>query len=132
MNEMYELSIVTHYYSVIGVLGVILLNMFLVYKMSNISSYKKMVSIFAPLSLLPLSSVIFTGVIMMAAKHLDFTIENLLMIFFALVMIVLEVQRGRTLKIIKSNSIAKLQKSLFTIYILELVFTLSISIWMVL
>ena len=42
--------------------------------------------------------VIFTGVIMMAAKHLDFTIENIAMILFAMILIYLELKRSLGLK----------------------------------
>lgn len=131
MNEMYELSIVAHYYSVLGVVVMILLNMFFVYKMGNIILYKRQMSIFSPISILPLSSVIFTGVVMMAAKHLDFTLENVMMILFAFAMIILEVKRARVIKYVKGDSVKELQKNLYTILMIEILLVLSISIWMV-
>ena len=129
MNEMYEMSIVTHYYSVIGILMVIGMNFFMLYRASNIPSYQRQMSLFTPLGSLALGAVIFTGTIMMAAKHLDFTIENIVMILFALFMIVCEVKRVKTLKYLRSG-LEQYKKYATNILLLEAFLTLGISAWM--
>ncbi|MDQ7060302.1 MAG: hypothetical protein Q9M43_03940 [Sulfurimonas sp.] len=103
MNEMYDMSIVTHYYSVIGILVVIGMNAIMLANAKDIAHYQRQMSIFTPLSSMALGGIIFTGVVMMAAKHLDFSIENILMIVFSLVIIVLEVKRIKTLKYLKKE-----------------------------
>ncbi|MBL4729866.1 MAG: hypothetical protein JKY28_00465 [Sulfurimonas sp.] len=129
MNEMYEMSIVTHYYSVIGILIVIVMNFFMLYRASNIPSYQRQMSLFTPLGSLALGSVIFTGTIMMAAKHLDFTLENIVMILFAFFMIVSEVKRVKNLKYLRSG-LEQYKKYARNILLLEAFLTLGISAWM--
>ena len=115
MNEMYDMSIVTHNYGVIGIWLVVLVNLF------------------TPIGSLAIASVIFTGVIMMAAKHLEFTLENIAMIFIALAFIVLEVKRAKTLKYTSTKEKDALKN--FKVYALkilatEALMTLLISLWM--
>ncbi|PHQ89366.1 MAG: hypothetical protein COB42_07050 [Sulfurimonas sp.] len=126
---MYEMSIVTHYYSVIGILIVIVMNFFMLYRASNIPSYQRQMSLFTPLGSLALGSVIFTGTIMMAAKHLDFTLENIVMILFAFFMIVSEVKRVKNLKYLRSG-LEQYKKYARNILLLEAFLTLGISAWM--
>ena len=133
MNEMYNMSIVTHYYSVMGVLGVILVNVLMLLKATNISSYKRFMTLFMPIGSIGIGTVVFTGVIMMAAKHLDFSIENILMIIFAIAMIVLEAKRSSRLKYLNSkeeNALELYKKYAFNILKIEVLMTISISAWM--
>ena len=133
MNEMYDMSIVTHNYGVIGILAVILINVFFLLRAKDIKSYKRQMTIFTPMGSMAIGVVIFTGIVMMAAKHLDFTIENILMIVFAVAIIMLEVKRAKSLKYININEPNVLEnfKSLaIKIFQIEVVLTLSISTWM--
>ena len=129
MNEMYEMSIVTHYYSVVGVLIVILMNFFMLYKAIKIPTYQRQMSLFTPIGLIPLGGVIFTGIVMMAAKHLDFTIENIVMIVFSLCLIILEVKRVKTLKYLRSD-LEQYKKYAVKLLSIEMFLTVSISAWM--
>lgn len=129
MNEMYEMSIVTHYYSVVGVLIVILMNFFMLYKAVKIPTYQRQMSLFTPIGLIPLGGVIFTGIVMMAAKHLDFTIENIVMIVFSLCLIILEVKRVKTLKYLRSD-LEQYKKYAVKLLLMEMFLTVSISAWM--
>ncbi|MCK4737917.1 MAG: hypothetical protein KAT10_05085 [Sulfurimonas sp.] len=133
MNEMYDMSIVAHNYGVMSVLVVILINMFMLLRAKDISKYMRFVSIFTPIGSTTIGLIIFTGVIMMAAKHLDFTIANIAMIIFAVILIFLEVKRTSKLKYLnkKEKGILKKYKSFaFKILALEVFVTLSISFWM--
>jgi len=129
MNEMYEMSIVTHYYSVIGVLIVILMNFFMLYKAVKIPTYQRQMSLFTPIGLIPLGGVIFTGIVMMAAKHLDFSIENIVMIVFSLCLIILEAKRVKTLKYLRSD-LEQYKKYAVKLLLIEMFLTVSISAWM--
>lgn len=129
MEEMYNMSIVTHYYSVVGVLIVILMNFFMLYKAVKIPTYQRQMSLFTPIGLIPLGGVIFTGIVMMAAKHLDFSIENIVMIVFSLCLIILEAKRVKTLKYLRSD-LEQYKKYAVKLLLIEMFLTVSISAWM--
>jgi len=133
MNEMYNMSIVTHYYGVVTVLAVIFLNLFMIAKANNIQKYKRFNTIFNPIGSTFIGAVLFTGVIMMAAKHLDFTIENIVMIFIAIYVIVLEVKRSKKLKYIKNDDLdgfKSYKSEIFKLLFIEIVLVVVISVWM--
>ncbi len=129
MNEMYSMSIVAHNYGVMMLFSVIFINFYMLIFANDIKKYKRILSLYNPIAFTAMGSVAFTGVIMMAAKHLDFTIENIAMITLVFVYVVLEVKRLKTLKTLKEKSdtfIAMSKK----IFIIEFVLVLAMSIWM--
>jgi hypothetical protein len=133
MNEMYNMGIATHYYSVIGILLVILVNIWMLNNAKSLSAYKRQMRIFTPIGSVAIGGIVFTGVIMMAAKHLDFTIENILMILFAITIIVLEAKRAKTLKYLSpkvQNGLENFKTTATYILLAEVVLVMSISIWM--
>ena len=133
MNEMYNMSIVTHYYGVVAVFGVIFLNLYKLRQADNLADYRRFNTLFNPIGSTFIGSVIFTGVIMMAAKHLDFTIENILMIIISIYVIVLEVKRSKKLKYIKNDNhegFSLYKKEVYKLFAIEFILVLSISIWM--
>ena len=133
MNEMYNMSIVTHNYGVMLVLGVILLNLFMIIKAKEISKYRRFHTLFIPIGSTIIGVIVFTGIVMMAAKHLDFSFANIVMIIFAIILIVLEVKRSKGLKSIKNVDEEKFvtyKKYAIKLLIYEILVTLSISFWM--
>ena len=133
MNEMYDMSIITHSYGVFGILVVLLVNYMMLQSAKDLKKYKRLMRIFTPISSIAIGVIIFTGVIMMAAKHLSFSIENIIMIIFALFVILLEVKRAKTLKYLnpKLEDALKNFKPLATkIFLIELALVVSISVWM--
>ena len=133
MNEMYNMSIVTHNYSVIGILGVIFVNIFMLVRAKNIYDYTRAVSLFMPIGMTTIGAVIFTGIVMMAAKHLDFTIENIVMIVFSVVLIVLENVRSKKLQNLdkkQADALSLHKVNAYKIFKIEIFTVLSISIWM--
>jgi len=133
MNEMYSMGILTQYYGVIGILGVIFINFLMLNFASNLNLYKRQMRIFTPIGSIAIGVIIFTGVVMMAAKHLEFTIENIVMILFAIAIIVLEAKRAKTLKYLSSkeeNALKNFQVFAMKILASEVFIVLSISTWM--
>jgi hypothetical protein len=133
MNEMYNMSIVTHYYSVVAVFVAILINLVMLVKADNIDRHKRFNTLFTPISSTFLGGIIFTGVVMMAAKHLDFTIENILMIVISIYMIRLESKRNKALKIIRTDYHSSFQfYRLFAMRMLltEMLLLIAMSAWM--
>jgi hypothetical protein len=133
MNEMYDMSIITHSWGVMLVLGVIFVNIFMLFWIKNLAKYRRAVTLFNPIGATAIGMVIFTGVIMMAAKHLDFTIENIAMIIFAVIFIYLELKRSLGLKKLnkkEQGAFESYKSYALKIFFLEILVTLSISFWM--
>ena len=133
MNEMYDMSIVTHNLGVMGILVVFLVNVLMLLGAKDIRAYKRKMTLFTPIGSTMIGAVLFTGIIMMAAKHLDFTIENIVMMVFAVIFIFLEVKRTSTLKYIdvkKEDALSTYKSAAITILQIEVIITLAISAWM--
>jgi hypothetical protein len=133
MNEMYDMSIVTHNWGVMSVLGVIFINIFMLFGIKNLTKYTRAVSLFTPIVGTTIGIVIFTGVVMMAAKHLEFSVQNVVMIIFAIILIYLEVKRSLRLKHLNKKEVTAFEsyKSYaLKIFVLEILVILSISLWM--
>jgi len=103
MDYMYGYALLAHFYSVFGMLAVIVINMFIIQKVNDISKLRRIMLIWTPMGSVMLGSVIFSGVIMMAAKHLDFTWQNILMIIASIVIIILEAKRAKRLRYTKKE-----------------------------
>lgn len=133
MEPMYSMSIVMHNYSVVGILFVIFLNALMLFLAKDITKYQRQMSLFTPLGSMAIAGIIFTGIVMMAAKHLDFTLENIIMILFSILIIYLEVLRAKKLKYINTkleDSLLNFKKFANKILLSEVFLTLSISFWM--
>jgi len=105
MNEMYNMSIVTHNFSVLAILVVVGINFYKIYRAEEAFTFRKFNLVFNPIGNSMIGFVIMTGVVMMAAKHLDFSIANIIMIVFAVIFIVLEVKRSKALKYLKNSDV---------------------------
>lgn len=135
MNEMYTMSLSLHSFGTLALLGVICLNMLFLFLADDLNIYKRKMSIILmPLSSMALGAVVFTGVVMMAAKHLEFNLANIAMILLSIILIVLEVKRSKTLKRIRINAevdaLKAYKKYASAILMLELLFITLIAAWM--
>ena len=134
MNEMYSMGLSIHSFGAVVLLGVILLNVFFLHGAKDLQKYRRIMSIFLmPLSSTSIGVALFSGTIMMAAKHLDFTIENIIMIIISVVLIVLEAKRSKTLKYL--NSKAEDSLKIYKSYGMKLLYgeiglVIFISVWM--
>jgi len=123
MNEMYNMGLSIHSIGTIILLGVLLFNIVIIQQSSSYEQYKRLHSIFLlPLNATILGVALFTGVIMMAAKHLDFTLANLAMIFVSLVLLYLEKKRTHALVMYKTVGVK--------ILAIEILLILLIASWM--
>jgi hypothetical protein len=134
MNEMYSMGLDLHSWSAVAVLVMIFLNLFILISSKDLLKYKRANSLYwVPLEITVLGSLLFTGVVMMAAKHLDFTIENIAMIVLGVVLIVLEAKRLKALKYLstkKEHAFAVYKPFARTILQAEFVLVLLMSLWM--
>ena len=98
MNEMYSMGIGIHDAGVSLLVAMIVFNMALLLRADDIRVYARRMRILMPLSASAIAVIIFTGAVTMAAKRLDFSLENIIMIIFSVVLIVLEAKRYKSLK----------------------------------
>jgi len=134
MNEMYNMGFSIHSIGGIVLVAVIFLNIFFLRIAKDLQKYKRLMSIFLlPLTATVIGLEIFTGIIMMAAKHLDFTIENIIMIAISILLIVLEAKRAKSLKYMNPNKERSLEAykdyGIKFLYV-EIVWVLVIFLWM--
>ncbi len=135
MNEMYSIGLSLHSIGGVVVLVVIFLNLYYLISINDLKKYKRFNSIVLwPFTFTTLGLVLFTGTIMMAAKHLDFTFANIIMIGISIVYIALEAKRIKSLKYLSEtkehafNAYKPLARTLLQIEFL-LVLLLSLGMW---
>ncbi len=96
---MYSEAIDYHIYAVL--LLVLTITLFYIYTQfqQDFGRYKKSIRIWMPIYGFALASTFFTGVVMMAAKHLEFTLANNLMIAETFLLLYLEIRRHKMMKV---------------------------------
>jgi len=125
MNEMYNMGLSLHSLGGMSLIGIIFLNIFFLRIAKDLQKYKRLMSIFLlPLTATVLGLEIFTGIVMMAAKNLDFTIQNIVMIGISVLLIVLEVKRA------KKRSLQAYKDFGIKLLYIEAAWTFVIFIWM--
>ena len=134
MNEMYTMGLALHSYSAVAVLMMIVVNLYVLISSNDLMKYKRANSLYwVPLEITFLGALLFTGIVMMAAKHLEFTIENIVMILLGIVLIVLEAKRLKTLKYLsttKEHAFNVYKPYARTILQAEFLLVLLMSLWM--
>jgi len=135
MNEMYTMSLSLHSFGTVALLGVICLNILFLFLANDLYAYKRKMSIvLMPLNSMVLGAVVFTGVVMMAAKHLEFNLANIVMILLSIILIVLEAKRSKTLKRIRvdaqEDALEAYKRYASTILMTELFLITLIAVWM--
>jgi disulfide bond formation protein DsbB len=134
MEEMYKIGTEIHYVGVIILMGVVGFNIVMLALSHHIIRYSKRMRVVMPISGSLIAMLILTGAIMMAAKHLHFTLPNIAMIVSSIVIIVLEAKRYKTLKrrtdITKEGAFAEYKKKAFRFLGIEMVMLLLITAWM--
>jgi len=134
MNEMYSTGLSLHSIGGVAVLAVVFLNLFMLISAKDLKKYRRIMSVFLiPLTQTILGSVIFSGVVMMAAKHLDFTVENVVMIVVSALFIAIEVKRIKSLKYLnakKERALELYKPFARRLLQIEFIMTLLISLWM--
>jgi hypothetical protein len=134
METLYTMGLEIHTVGVIVLMGVVMFNIAMLALSKQIVVYVKRMRIVMPISASLIALVLFTGSIMMAVKHSQFTFANLVMIVSGIVMIVLEVKRYRTLKyksnIHDENSFGEYKNKAFRYLGSEMAILILLSIWM--
>ncbi len=130
---MYEMSLLLHEVGVLILVMIFLASMWDLKRTDDVLSYMKKMRIQGPLIFMAMFLPIFTGMVMMAAKHLEFSIVNIAMIILSIVLIFFEIKRSRPLKyasIVEEGAFDKYKKDATTILLGELALIVLISLWM--
>jgi len=134
MEAMYKTGLNIHYFGVIVLMGVVVFNIVMLSLSHHIIRYAKRMRIVMPISGSLIALILFTGAVMMAAKHLEFTLANIAMIVIAIVMIILEAKRYKTLKrktdITQDDAFVEYKQKAFRFLGIEMALLVSMSVWM--
>jgi len=132
MNAMYNMSLSIHWWGVLLLIGIFLASLWQLNRSKDVLAYLRKMRIQGPLIFMAMFIPIFTGMVMMAAKHLDFTIPNIMMILLSIILIVFEIRRSKPLKYasIAEEGVEKYKKEARTILISEIALILLVSLWM--
>ena len=135
MEAMYTTGLNIHYFGVIVLMGVVVFNIVMLSLSHHLIRYSKRMRIVMPISGSLIALILFTGAVMMAAKHLQFTASNIAMIVIAIVMISLEAKRYKTLKrktdITQEGAFIEYKKKAFRFLGIEISLLLAITFWMI-
>ena len=133
MNKMYEMSLMLHEAGIVLLLLIFLLSIWQLNRVENTLGYLKKMRIQAPMIMMAMFVPIFTGMVMMAAKHLSFSVPNIVMIILSIVLIIFEIKRARPLKyasIMEKDVFEQYKKDATMILVGESALIVLISIWM--
>lgn len=134
MEAMYTTGLNIHYFGVIVLMGVVVFNIVMLSLSHHIIRYSKRMRIVMPISGSLIALILFTGAVMMAAKHLQFTFSNTAMLVIAVVMIILEAKRYKTLKrrtdISREGAFGEYKKKAFLFLGIEMGLLIMMNIWM--
>ncbi len=133
MNAMYNMSLSIHWFGVFLLLAIFMGSLWQLNRANDVMAYLHKMRFQSPLIMMAMFVPIFTGMVMMAAKHLEFTIPNIAMIVLSIVLVFFEIKRSRPLKyasIIEEGAFEKYKKDAKMILIGEIALIVLISIWM--
>ena len=134
MEAMYTMGLEIHTVGVIVLMGVVMFNIMMLALSNQVIRYAKRMRIVMPISSSLIALILLTGMIMMAAKHLHFTLANDAMIVVGIVMIILEAKRYKTLKrrtdITQEGAFALYKRKAFRYLGIEMVLLIGVTLWM--
>lgn len=133
---MYTLGLEIHYVSVVLLLAVVMFNAIMLFLSHQIIRYAFRMRVVMPISASLIALILFTGTIMMAAKHLSFTIANSAMILVGIMIIIVEAKRYKTLKrrtdITDENAFSGYKQKAYRMLGLEFLLIVFLMVWMAL
>ncbi|MCJ7766382.1 MAG: hypothetical protein MUP09_10635, partial [Thiovulaceae bacterium] len=92
------MSLTIHGWGVLLLVGIFLATLWQLNRSEDVLAYLRKMRIQAPLTFMAIFVPIFTGMVMMAAKHLSFTIANIAMVVLSVVLVLFEIKRSKPLK----------------------------------
>jgi len=133
MNEMYNMSLFTHEAGIFLLVLIFVGSLLQLNRADDLMIYLRKMRIQSAMIMMMVFIPIFTGIVMMAAKHLEFTVANIVMILLSIVLIYFERRRIKPLKfasIAEEGAFERYKKEATQILVAELALIIMISIWM--
>ncbi len=133
MEIMYEMTVSIHSFTIWMLFAVIGTNVTMLMRARDIRSYTRGMRIFMPISVMTIFAVMFTGIVMMAAKHLEFTIENIVMILVSVAYMYVDLSRYSALKradFHEEGVLQKYRREVFISFGLIFVIVGMMAVWM--
>lgn len=130
---MYNMSLLLHEIGLLLLVLIFLASIWDLNRTDNPIAYLRKMRIQSPLIFMAMFVPIFTGMVMMAAKHLSFTIPNIVMIVLSVVLIAFEMKRACPLKyasIVEKGVFEKYKKDATVILVGEIALIVLITLWM--
>ncbi|HQS66807.1 MAG TPA: hypothetical protein PLM93_06455 [Sulfuricurvum sp.] len=135
MEALYTTGLEIHFVGVVVLLAVVMFNIIMLALSHQIIRYAKRLRIVIPISWGLITITIFTGIVMMAAKHLTFSLANIAMIILSIIFIILEIKRYKILKyetdIRQKGALTEYKRKAFRYLGIEMLLLIVMSIWMV-
>ncbi len=132
MNDIFKLILTMHNYSVILFIIMVFVNLVLLTRATELFVFRTQMAYTTPLTAVFLTSILFTGIVMMLFGHLHFNISNVIMIIIAIAIIILEIKRIKPLKYLKNlpHALPLYKNYAKNFLLIELGMSLLISLWM--
>ena len=134
MEALYATGLEIHFVGVVVLLAVVMFNIIMLALSHQIIRYAKRLRIVMPISFSLIIITAFTGIIMMAAKHLNFSLANIAMIMLSVIFIILEIKRYKILKyetdIKQEGAFNEYKQKAFRLLGIEMLLLMVMSIWM--
>lgn len=136
METLYATGLEVHFVGIVVLLALVMFNIVMLALSHQVIRYAKRLRIVMPISASLITISIFTGIVMMAAKHLNFSLANSAMIVVSIVFIILEVKRYKILKhetdIKQEGAFIDYKRKAFGILVTEMALLSVMSAWMLL
>lgn len=134
MEALYTLGLEIHTVGVLVLMGIVGFNILMLALSTQVILYAKRMRVVMPISATLIAVTLLTGAIMMAGKHLEFSVANSAMIIAGIGMIVLEAKRYKTLKrktdISKETSFNVYKIKAYRYLGIEMAILMILSVWM--
>ena len=133
MNELYNMSLLIHEAGIFLLVLIFVGSLVQLNRADDLMVYLRKMRIQSSMIMMVVFTPVFTGIVMMVAKHLDFTVPNIVMILLSIVLIYFERRRIKPLKfaaIAEEGAFERYKKEATQVLVAEIALIVMISIWM--
>jgi len=130
---MYNMSLLLHEVGIFLLVLIFVGSLVQLNRVDDMMVYLRKMRIQSSMIMMVVFTPVFTGIVMMAAKHLEFTVANVVMILLSIVLIYFERRRIKPLKfasIAEEGAFEQYKKDATQILVAELALIIMITIWM--
>ena len=133
MNELYNMSLLIHEAGIFLLVLIFVGSLVQLNRADDLMVYLRKMRIQSSMIMMVVFTPVFTGIVMMVAKHLEFTVPNIVMTLLSIVLIYFERRRIKPLKfasIAEEGAFDRYKKEATQVLVAEVALIVMISIWM--